>query len=337
MQRQILFAVGQDGSVEYLAPLWRRWLDSTPAPGWRVALSAGARERLPHLDLEDLPVVAGEPGSVTSLEAALGSWRPDIVLASASYCPVEEAAFRYARRRGIAVMRFIDTWYRYRDRLCTAGGVFAVPDRVLVIDEYAVAEARAEGVPGEALLTVGHPAWEVVSRLPAADRRDVMFVSQPVARFYGDVLGYTERSAWDEFLEVARARPDLVRRILFAPHPNDDMPPPPANDLVTVVPSGRKALAEVGTVVGMFSSLLADALLAGRHVVSFQPHAVGIDMNAMGRDSFMPRARTTAELVEALAGESACAAELRRALAGSCDRLEEVLLTFPGMARAAAR
>jgi hypothetical protein len=330
MSRRVLFAVGQNGSVEYLSPLWRRWLRRNDGPAWRVALAPGSRERLRVLDLENVPLLAGALNSISALETQLRDWKPHLLVVSASHCEVEEAAFLYAQKHGVPTCRFIDTWYRYRERLTLSDGRFALPDRVLVIDDAAIAQAENAGVPRHLLSAVGHPAWETVGELPAADRRDVMFVSQPVNRFYGDRLGYTEIGTWSRLLEIATTRPDLVRKLVYARHPNDDAPLPAESTSISVAKSGRAAMSAVGTVVGMFSSLLMDALLAGRHVVSFQPDAVGEDMNAMGQKSPMiPRATDTESLLHALAGPPVSAGMLRDTLARSCDRLEELLLGFP--------
>jgi hypothetical protein len=330
MPRKVLFAVGQDGSVEYLAPLWRRWLGNNNRPGWRVALPQASKERFLALRMQGAPLLRGAPASVPELDAELRDWKPDVLLISASYCPVEEAAYLYARKNSIPVIRFIDTWYRYRERLTLSDGQFALPDRVLVIDEAAIAQAEDAGIPRHLICAVGHPAWETVEQLPPSDRHDVMFVSQPVNRFYNDRLGYTEVDAWEQFLVFANSRPDLVRRVIYARHPNDDTPPPAECRLVSVTQFGRAALSDVGTVVGMFSSLLMDAWLAGRHVVSFQPGAVGEDMNAMGqRKPLIPRAIDTTSLLTAFTGAPLSAQSLRTVLARSCDRLEGLLLNFP--------
>jgi hypothetical protein len=157
-----------------------------------------------------------------------------------------------------------------------------------------------------------------------------MFVSQPIDRFYGNRLGYTETNAWSQLLDISNRRPDLVRRLIYARHPNDDKTTPAESALVSVVQSGRAALSAAGTVVGMFSSLLIEALLGGRHVVSFQPGAVGEDMNALGRtDPLIPRATDADGLLSALSGPPLSARPLRGLLAHSCDRLEALMVNFP--------
>jgi hypothetical protein len=80
----------------------------------------------------------------------------------------------------------------------------------------------------------------------------------------------------------------------------------------------------------MFSSFLVEALLAGRHVVSFQPNAAGKDMNAWGREQgIVPRATNVAALLAALKAPNGAADSLRDMLERSCERLENALLGVP--------
>ena len=97
---------------------------------------------------------------------------------------------------------------------------------------------------------------------------------------------------------------------------------------VTVVPDGRAALAEVGTVVGMYSSLLIDAALAGRHVVGLQPGANGMGLRAVGPNGMVPLARTVDGLVAGLSAAPPETDGLRRELKDSCRRLEEFVLNL---------
>jgi hypothetical protein len=334
MNRRILFVVGQEGSLAYLRPLWERWLGSADAPDWRLSLGSACRKRRAPGELDRLHGLSGSTDTKASLEDALDGWYPDIVVTSASRAAVEDAAFIHARAHGVPIVRFIDTWYRYRDRLCLRDGRFELPDQVLVIDNPAIVQAQQDGIPRDRLTVVGNPAWEAVERLAPADPCETMYVSQPVHRFFGSSLGYTEQQVWSTLLQASRRHPELIRRIHFAPHPADEMAPPPADDLVTVVESGREALALAGTVVGMFSSLLVEAFLAGRRVVSLQPGAIGPDMNAWGRpNGLVPRVTDPDALPAALRAPSVNAHDLREVMKESCSRLESAIRSMVVMQR----
>ena len=326
MPRPILFVVGQSATVAYLAPVWRRWLRRGQPVSWRVLAGPAAAQRIEYEKLDGLPWTAIESDSAIELQRGLGGWKPECLVMSASFAPVERAAVLFAEQYAIPVARIIDTWYGYRRRLLWSGDHLRLPDRLLLIDDAARVEAVAEGIPEKIIEVVGQPAWENVGRFPPGDRRDVLFVSQPIERFYGESLGYTEKTVWQLFSETVRAYPELFRKVYYAAHPDDDMLPPDDSH-VTVVDSGLLTLPKVGAVVGMFSSLVTDALLSGRHVVSFQPGALGRDMCAMGRTGLVPRAMTKGELAEALRQPAPDAELLRSALHGSTDRVEAFCIT----------
>jgi len=89
---------------------------------------------------------------------------------------------------------------------------------------------------------------------------------------------------------------------------------------------GQMALGDVGVVVGMFSSLLVDALLAGRKVISYQPGAVSYSKCHLGREQLIPHAHTEDELIAALKEPCLTSHDISTSLVESCDRLEAFLL-----------
>src|SRR3546814_7659375 len=112
--------------------------------------------------------------------------------------------------------------------------------------------AAEEGVPRTVLDPVGNPGWEGVVPLPSTTSRDVLFIDAPVRRDYGDRLGYDERDAWLLLCEAAERHPNLVGRILYAPHPEQR-----PSDHVTgaaVTRYDRSLLDDIETLVGMFSA-----------------------------------------------------------------------------------
>lgn len=327
MTHPLLFVVGQSATAAYLAPLWRRWLAGRSKVDWRILAAPSAAKRLAAEAIEGLVWREVDSEDVADLVRALDGWRPDSLILSASSAPLERASIRFAERERLPVARIVDTWYGYRARLAWNGDDIYLPDRLLVIDEVARRQAVTEGLPEAIVEVVGQPAWESVPRLAPADRRDVLFVSQPIARYYGQSLGYTEASVWQILADVVAGHPELFRRVLFARHPDDDMPPPD-DPRVEVIGNGAARLAEVGLVVGMFSSLLLDALLAGRTVVSLQPDLVAPHHDWFGGVDAIPVVHDAAGLVGLLRSGPASIDDLRLRLAGSCDRLERFCDSF---------
>lgn len=239
----------------------------------------------------------------------------DVLALSMTGAEAECALIAAAHKWGLPAVQLLDTWGPYQHRVREP-----MAKRVAVVDAAARAEAIAAGIAEKRIAIVGQPAWEQAKPLPEADATTVAFLSQPIARLYGTSLGYTEASALAMLEEVAAARPDYVRRIVVVPHP--------AGDLTTgdkrAVPLAQ-ALAEAGTVVGMFSSAMADALIGGRRVLSLQPCAVGEDRSPLSRHGRIRRANTAAELVSALGFQSVRGSDLANMLAGSTARLAALL------------
>lgn len=321
--RRVLFVVVEAGAAAYLAPLWRRWLD---ASGWRVLAGPAARQMIMEIDLPNLPMLAAPDESTDwSIETLLDGWRPEALLISASGAPLEEKACVFGRHEALQVLQFIDAPYNYRKRFHAERRPHW-PDHVLVIDERCADEAAAAGLPAARILPIGHPAWEAVRPLPPADTRCVMYVDQPVERHYGDRLGYTERECWSLVEEAAASRPDLFAELLYRPHPTQSQKVPPHSNGPRYVKDAADGLRKAGTILGMFASTMTDALLAGRHVVSIQPSAVGGDMCALSRHGMITRVGSVDALIEALERpQQYDTSAFAKNLSGSCDRLESVL------------
>lgn len=238
------------------------------------------------------------------------------VLMAAAGWPAELGLLRAARSRGLRTAQYVETWYGYRRRLAPAPG-WPVPDMLLLPDEVALAEARAEGISAAHARFVGNPVWEgILPDAPAGDRW--LFLDAPVRRDYGSSLGYDEVDAWRLVEAEHRARA-IPAPILFAPHPSDPGKPVPAG--AEAARFSPALLAEASTVLGMFSAPLIDAYLCGRRVVSVQPGAVA-DQFPLSRRGLAPRARDASELAAALDAPAAGVdAAFRSALDGSLARL----------------
>ena len=324
MTHQILFIAEEAGAAAYLLPFWKRLAKRGALDFCRVVLGDGARRGL-GADAASLPTVEPTAARETALAAALAGWQPGLILASATSSAMENAALDMVRARNIGMVQLVDTWNGYRRRL-EHDGRLCHPDALLLIDARAREEAIAEGLSDSLIRIVGQPAWEISPTLPPADRAAVVFADQPVARFYGNTLGYDEDSAWDLIAATRRAAPDLFDELLFARHPTRERDDADVPEDCNGVVGGTEGLARAGTLLGMFSSLMTEALLGGRRVVSVQPGAIGRDMCPHSRHGTIPRVGTPEELTEALqAATRAQTEELRKSVAGSCERLASVI------------
>lgn len=238
--------------------------------------------------------------------------RADVLLSGTSTMPARDAAlWAAARAGGSRVVVLIDHWTYLVERL--AG---TLPDLICVIDCESRAVMMSDGVPGERIVAVGHPALdEVLKRAPslkgARDGR-VAFVSEPLS-LLPEPPPMDERAAaamLDRAL-VAAPAPLLVRA-----HPREDLEEVmrrfASREPATVEPlvgDPLPPLARVSAILGMGSMLLVEAALMGTPVA-----AVRTEQEA---------ARFPGSAIEALVSTvpdaDACIAFLQAALGGRAD------------------
>ena len=109
------------------------------------------------------------------------------------------------------------------------------------------------------------------------------------------------------------------------------MPSPPAEERseFETTSDGQSALERCGTVAGMFSSLMVEALLAERRVISLQPGLPTRDLCVLSRRGRIDRVGRADELVAALQRPQRDDGGLRAALDGSLDRFARQVMGRP--------
>jgi len=311
MRVQVVILLAEAGAASFLRPVLRQWRANPPGFTWGVAGTAQAHAVL-SAEVEascwlarDLDRLRPEP-----VPEILDRVRPGLLLASAGGWAMERAGISHGLRAKAATRQFVDTWYGYARRLLE-GDDAVLPDRIWLVDENARREATEAGLPDFLLDEVGHPVWAEIEPLPATSDRSTIFLGAPVARDYGTGLGYTEADAWAMVRAVAAARPDLISRLVYAPHPDQGDISFLAADGVASEGYETRKLGEFGQVLGMFSAPLIEAFLAGRRSISVQPHPAGVDMAALSRFGYAPRATTPEFLVSALEARLPDAGKLR--------------------------
>lgn len=316
-----LFVVKEPGAAAYFAPLWRRWRDRGAQGDLFIVAGPIARRHMQRLALDGIACVEALPDNVLELRGMLPKgFAPDVIGASATNSPAEQAARDLAKSLGRKCVQVVDTWVNYAGRF---DGRW--PDCIAVVDRIAVEEAKAEGLPGDKLSPVGQPAWETTLPLPPAPRDNVLFVGQPIEKRFGPRLGYTERDSWAVTRQAAARRPDLIGSLIYAAHPEEDMKGRDDVPLNARTDFGAEKLHAAGTVVGMSSALMADAVLAGRQTISVQPRRGGANLDPLSRHGRIPLVQTADELIAALQSDHAADDDLRRIVKGSCQRLEAEL------------
>jgi hypothetical protein len=321
---KILCLLCEVGAARFLKPVFENWLRHAPDFEWRIIATSNVLQVFTGSSVADqvlqVSCERNETASAIELAKKLG-WVPQAVLSSAGSWPSEFATVHDAKKQQYPVIQLIDTWYGYNRRF-SFNGILQIPDAFMVLDEAAVKEAAAEGLPKEKLVPVGHPNWSTIKRHQGRDNRDTIFLGAPVLRDYQESLGYTEDQCWQMILDAKTKYPNLIGTLSYAPHPEQGHIEIGGN--VRIVKYSPDMLEYTGQILGMFSAPMMDAYIAGRRVISIQPNAIGKDMCPFSRHGYMRRVVNMEEFVDALSSQISTKNTLDSLLWNSIERVTEL-------------
>jgi len=209
---------------------------------------------------------------------------------------------RVSQDIGIYTLHLLDYWNGYHSRMALDGNVIFEPEKYLVPDEYAAQKAQEEGIKKYKIKVTGQPAFaDSLSAYQAARKqsanydisknkmdfdRIILFVSEPVGLDQGysiqqnlEYRGYTEADVL-EILLSSICENTQKTGVLVLPHPRQN-----ADQLEELWVKlggkqygyivrnlrGRNLLPFAEGVAGMSSTLLYEAWLVGKPVISIQP------------------------------------------------------------------
>ena len=243
---------------------------------------------------------------------------PDILITSATSLPTEDMTekhlWRFARRRGIPSLAFLDQWQNYALRFsgpCRDAYLKYQPDYINCINRIGLEEMQAIGLPSEKLLPLGHPYLdrlksEATTNDPALIREHMgirgasnvfLFVSEPILEYCGYSRGYDQYTVLERFIACFRHLPDPPTLIVKL-HPKDRRERYPT--LVRQYASARirilrnefsplACLLAADRVFGMSSIMLLEAFALGKPVVSLQPGLSVDDPCVLSKYGHIPR------------------------------------------------
>ncbi len=246
-------------------------------------------DNIANRQLEDIADLKGAAGALVLTGT---SWMPDF----------ERRAIALAKKNGTEVWSVLDHWTNFRERFLPVDAwdgdhnadndafVKALPDRVIVCDDYALVTAKSAGFPEDILLQAPNYAMldfkrkykeQLANAIPAHDkRRRILYVSEPIAddlkATYGDERhwGYTE---FELIKDIVKAKPnDAVVRLRL--HPNESIDKYkgmfPADSDGFEISSEREIIKDfiwADAVAGVHSMALVMALEAGIPAYSYIP------------------------------------------------------------------
>ena len=328
MSQPILFVVSQTSTVCYLAPLWRLWLVGQSQISFIVLVNSVAAQQVRKENIDGLNWIEMKSNACDYLDQQFAVVRPKNLITSTGHSSkLEDEALQFASKHRLPTARIIDTWYAYRSRIGTLKEIDQINTKVLVIDEVAKIEAIVDGVPKNMIEIVGQPAWEHLPLLDNRNRSKVLFASQPIQHIYKTQLGYTEETVWNIILQARAMRPDLFTDLICALHPEGLDIAAKERDVV-FTNNGPSYLKEVGTVIGMFSSLMTEALLSGLHVIAYRQSGVSKIRKCVPDVKLVKLFANPEELIDCFEGPATDLTQLLKSLRNSTMRLSNFCLGY---------
>jgi hypothetical protein len=234
----------------------------------------------------------------TEIDSLFDELKPVAVLSGTSFDSWAERWFCLnAKEKGIYCIAFVDWWSNFGARFSNTGSVDLsyLPDAIAVIDEDARMGCVGEGIPGKLLHVTGNPYWDYLIDLPRNSRDNLrtrfrsrlgidedtllgLIISSNLRNLNLD-LGYDER----DFIESILPLPDVTDKGIRIQWVVKAHPKESTEELTRMLvgfdvdiqvvdkSSGIDSILGSDFVLGMCSSLLFEAALIGKKIVSLQP------------------------------------------------------------------
>lgn len=343
MNKKVLLFSRDPGGANVVAPLIKPLLARSYNVflyGKDFALAKYRQEGLDAFDIaQKLPII-----NKASIAQFLKRISPDIVITGTSADDdTEKLMWKSCAEFSIPTIAIVDQWCNYGLRF-SAYGVGNVkeyehdrkhpylPSLITAIDDFAMSEMIAEGLPADRLVVCGQPYFEKIisarndllevdafnqTHSLEQDEFVVVFASEPITTTYKNgaigYLGYTECTileALADTLENIVSATGLPVRLIVRPHPKED------GESLGAVLKNRHHLrwsvernaspwvlmTRANLVVGMSSMFLLEAVVMGRPVKSIQIGLCREDPFVLSRRGIVQSILTKGELVDSLQG-----------------------------------
>lgn len=268
-----------------------------------------------------------------SIEKSFVKTKPNVVLIGTSLgYSLENVLVMLAQKYNVPSIAVLDSWVSYSKRFSglSSGEKFRyLPNIVCVMDDIAKNEMINEGIPPDRIRVTGNPYFdnfreEIMVYLSeksnflkdkglASDVLIVSFFSQSIDKSFGsnnknpNFLGYTQFDAFRlliNTLSEIKKNKELKIALIVRPHPKEesdsyDFFKNETNDISLIIDNDnehRKVLAISDIICGMFSSILIEAYMFGKKIISIQPNLSKSNPFVLSRLGIVNTIRTSEEL-----------------------------------------
>lgn len=219
-----------------------------------------------------------------------------VLLGSSLDSWTERSVCLEAKKRNIFSLGYVDWWSNFGSRFSTpkTNDLSYLPDQIAVVDEDAKNGCTSDAIPEDILRKVGNPYWDHLANvkdsilkagqdvrkilgIPANNK--VVLVISSIIRHLDLDLGFDENDLWKNVSPLPlKSETGTSLSWTVKPHPKEDI-----KDLKQILKehqadiqilenfSSLEAVAAADYVIGMCSSLLFEAAVLGKKIVSFMP------------------------------------------------------------------
>lgn len=262
-----------------------------------------------------------ETSSLLDIQVLFREYQPSALITGTSMnaTNLEKKFLTIAKALAVPSISILDFWANYSLRFSdTPGDLKFIPDVIAVMDELAYKEMVTEGFSPDNLIITGQPAFDGIAEYKKRSKHRsfreirqkycvrendlfVVFVSQPLSRFYGKdrtypgFLGYTEKTVLNDLVRALDvisdgSSEDIV--LLIRPHPKEKIADYDMNKssniriIIADQDDPRDLILASDLVAGMNTELLVEACYLGSIVISIQPGLMMRDVLPTNRGGY---------------------------------------------------
>lgn len=256
------------------------------------------------------PALTKIPNAQEFEDTDLEEIKPDFLITGTSANDkTEKKLWQKAAALNIKSMAILDHWLNYGIRFSKYGlneiekfnkKCDALPDYIIVMDDFAKQEMIKDGVPADIIYPLGNPHFEnlinqsksaenIRSQYATQDELLITFASEPYTEDYGNENG-NEKKVLEDLLDIVKHK---ETKIIVKLHPKEDLikyQEFEQNPYIYIDKStpAIEIIKASDIVVSMTSMFLIEAMILGKTIISYQPNQANTDFFILNRNKTIP-------------------------------------------------